>query len=889
MRITLTINYRTKWGESVFVTGNIDALGNGSIEKAMRLEPSYDSNWIAKFEADDIRDLEYAYLIKTENGIVLRREWGKKHRVNSLVDANNVHVYDSWQDLPDDAQFYSTAFTKGIFSRKPEKADVNAGAGDIVLCVDAPMVKSDEVLAIVGETPELGSWDVSKALIMNGKDFPKWTVAMKQSPDAVEYKFVLLNAKTHGLVAWENGNNRLLEYDELSDGVIVASGLHFRNSAELWRGAGTAIPVFSLRSNDDYGVGDFYDLFKLIDWAEATGQKIIQLLPINDTTMTKKWTDSYPYNANSTFALHPMYIRPDAIGQLADKSKEEQFKKRAKMLNNLDVVDYEAATELKESYTKALYAELGEKVSKTIAFRTFVKDNLLWLKPYAAYSVLRDEFKTPDFKHWGGYATYNEEAIEDYVAQHKEQIGYIYFIQYYLDKQLREVRNYAHQHHVVLKGDIPIGISAVSVDAWLYPHLFHMDCQAGAPPDDFSIMGQNWGFPTYNWEVMQLDGYKWWKNRFRKMAEYFDAYRIDHILGFFRIWQIPTESVHGLLGMFYPALPYTADEMRYNYDFWMNKERFTKPFIHESFLGEYFGEYTPEVKDRFLIGRGDYRYDLQDFVSTQRGVNEYFEQFPQDEKNNTIKDGLLRLIDEVLFVIDKTDGNKYHPRISAQSTHIYAWLNDYEKNCFNRLYEDFFYHRHNDFWGENALRKLPALTGSTEMLVCGEDLGMIPACVADVMNSQKYLSLEIPRMPKQVGIEFGDTYSYPYLSVATTSTHDMSGIRAWWEEDHAATTRYYNHVLWHEGDAPVAATPQLCEEMLNKCLAAPSILCILPLQDWMAMDGDIRRDNPQDERINIPAVSRHYWRYRMHISLEQLLSSNEFNAKVKDAILSAGR
>ena len=889
MRVKLIINYRTRWGESVFVSGNTPVLGSNSIEQALRLEPVSDSDWVAEFDVKELHRLEYTYLIKTEHGVVLRREWGKRHIVGEVDDASTVVVYDNWQDLPDDAQFYSTAFTKGIFSRKQPSSGVVATGGDVVLNVFAPMINSNQLVAVVGEGEQLGNWDVLKAKPLNSSDFPKWSIALHGISEPVEYKFVILNAATKGFEAWEYGNNRVLEPEQTQGEVTVLNNLVLRNPMSLWRGAGTAIPVFSLRSEDDFGVGDFYDLFKLIDWAEATGQKVIQLLPINDTTMTRTWLDSYPYNANSTFALHPMYIRPDAIGELEDKAKAEWAREKAARLNKLTVVDYEEVNELKETYVKALYAQMGKKLASTIAFRTFVKNNQSWLKPYAAYCVLRDKFKTADFYHWGEYAKYDEAKIDAFVEANREKIYYVYFVQYHLDKQLREVRNYAHMHHVVLKGDIPIGISSSSVDAWLNPELFHMDCSAGAPPDDFSIMGQNWGFPTYNWEVMKRDGYQWWKNRFRKMAEYFDAYRIDHILGFFRIWQIPNDAIHGLLGTFYPAMPYTADEMRNNYDFWMNRERFTKPYIHESFIWDIFGEYTEEVKDRFLINRGDYRYDLQEFVGTQRGVKEYFDQFAADDKNKRISEGLMQLIDDVLFIVDRNDPSKYHPRISAQSTRIYQTLNDYEKGCFNRLYDDFFYRRHNQFWYENAMGKLPVLTQSTEMLVCGEDLGMIPDCVADVMHSQKYLSLEIPRMPKEIGVEFGNTYAYPYASVATTSTHDMSGIRQWWEENPAATQRYYNQVLWHDGAAPAQATPQLCREMVGKCLDAPSMLCILPLQDWMAMDGKLRRADAADERINVPANSRHYWRYRMHITLEQLQTEASFSALVADCIKQSGR
>jgi 4-alpha-glucanotransferase len=454
---------------------------------------------------------------------------------------------------------------------------------------------------------------------------------------------------------------------------------------------------------------------------------------------------------------------------------------------------------------------------------------------------------------------------------------------------MRNVRDYAHAKGVAIKGDIPIGISRTSVDAWTDTRLFYMDCQAGAPPDDFSVLGQNWGFPTYNWEEMNKDGFAWWKARFRKMSEYFDAYRIDHVLGFFRIWQIPMTAVHGLLGYFNPALPYSADEMRNNYDFWINHDVHTSPYIMDYFLADFFGEYTDEVREKYLEPIGHGRYRICEALNTQRKVVDHFATQEKNEKNKQIADGLLGLHDEVLFIEDPEQRGKYHPRISAQFTYIYRSLNDYERWCYDRLYTDFFYHRHNDFWYGKAMWKLPPLIDATNMLVCAEDLGMIPDCVPAVMNNQKIIALEIQRMPKDPQCEFGNTWTYPYLSVCTTSTHDMGGIRQWWEEDHAVTQRFFNNMLHEGGDAPYFCEPWICNRIVDLHLKSPSMLCILPLQDYLSMDGNLRRNDPREEQINVPANSRHYWRYRMHLTVEQLLGARRFNDQLHEMIVNSGR
>lgn len=364
--------------------------------------------------------------------------------------------------------------------------------------------------------------------------------------------------------------------------------------------------------------------------------------------------------------------------------------------------------------------------------------------------------------------------------------------------------------------------------------------------------GQNWGFPTYNWDVMEKDGYRWWMKRFQKMSEYFDAYRIDHILGFFRIWEIPMHAVHGLLGQFIPSIPMSREEIEsYGLPF---REEYLIPYIHESFLGQVFGPHTDYVKQTFLLpAETPGVYHMKPEFTTQREVESFFAG-KNDENSLWIRDGLYTLISDVLFVPDTKEKDKYHPRIGIQRDFIFRSLNEQEQNAFNRLYDQYYYHRHNEFWRQQAMKKLPQLTQSTRMLVCGEDLGMIPDCVSSVMNDLRILSLEIQRMPKNPMHEFGYLNEYPYRSVCTISTHDMSTLRGWWEEDYLQTQRYYNTMLGHYGTAPTVATPELCEEVVRNHLKSNSILCILSLQDWLSIDGKWRNPNVQEERINVPSI-----------------------------------
>ena len=892
MRISFNIDYRTQWGESVYICGDIPQLGYGDESRALKMELDGVGLWSLTVEApDDVQTFDYRYLVRGDDGHV-RREWGDAHRLVVGAGIPGYEVYDRWQDMPYDKPYYSSVFVNCINRRDHRMCPVEPHGQSITLRVMAPMVGSGEELAVCGDCEALGRWNPARALVLDDCNFPEWSITLdlKELDIPFRYKFIILKKESGEVLAWEGGDNRVMNIvPEHKSSALVISGLRFNNSRPAWHGAGVAIPVFSVRSDEDFGVCDFFDLKKMVDWAVRTGQKFLQILPINDTTMTHTWTDSYPYNANSTFALHPMYLRVSELGLPADPARRQYFEDLRHELNALPTVDYERVNNAKNEYTREIFAQEGSKTLESSDFKQFVDKNAAWLTPYAAFCVLRDLNGTPEFGKWGEYAVYDADKVADFIAGNQDAINYVYYIQYHLDKQMREVHDYAGERGVAFKGDIPIGISRDSVDAWIDPRLFNMDCQAGAPPDDFSVLGQNWGFPTYNWEEMSKDGFAWWKARFRKMAEYFDAYRIDHVLGFFRIWQIPMDAVHGLLGVFNPALPYSPDELRSNYDFWIDVDLQTTPFIMDYFLYDFFGEYTEEAKRRFLISVGYGRYKLRPEFDTQRKIADYFAGEDKDEKNARLCNALLGLVDEVLFIEDPYEKGKYHPRIAGQFTYIYRSLTDYEKWCFNRLYNDFYYHRHNDFWYGKAMWKLPPLLEATSMLTCAEDLGMIPDCVPAVMNQLQMLSLEIQRMPKDPQAKFGNTWSYPYLSVCTTSTHDMGGIRQWWEEDREVTQRYFNEVLHEGGEAPKYAEPWICDKILTLNLHAPSMLAIFPLQDWLSASGALRREDPREELINIPANPRHYWRYRMHLTVDELLDADEFNDYMRDKIRNSGR
>ena len=891
MKLTFRIEYRTAWGEMLGAT----LCGNDN--QPIMLSTGDGIRWEGSAEMTDAPagiPISYRYGVYRD-GQCIRRESGTMPHIFCPGKKRNCHYIldDFWKDLPQESYLYSSAFSGDYQSANSIKTMAPADCSITFRALCPCLHHKHQQLGICGRGAALGNWDCKQTVLMEEIQANEWTVTLNAASleFPLEYKFVACNADTKEVEEWEAHNNRLLCIDGMKKGEIYLtpeSEVRFTSSAR--KVAGTAIPVFSLRSEGSFGVGDFGDLKKLIDWAVSTHQQAIQILPINDTTITNTWMDSYPYNSISIYAFHPMYIDLRQLGKLKDKEALAFYEEKRKELNALPQIDYEAVNNTKRAYLKSMYQQTGKKVLVSAEFKKFFKENEHWLLPYAAFSYLRDQYGTPNFSQWPEHNEYHADEIAAMCIPESdcyEEIAFYYYIQYNLHIQLLDAGNYAREKGIIFKGDIPIGISRNSVEAWIEPYYFNMNGQAGAPPDAFSTNGQNWGVPTYNWDVMEKDDYQWWQKRFRKMAEYFTAYRIDHILGFFRIWEIPSHSVHGLLGQFVPALPMSVDEIQ-SYGLTFQKDFMTKPFINENILNRIFGEKADRVKETFVQHCHDDIYEMRSEFDTQRKVEAYFAE-RKDEESRNICEGLYTLISNVLFVPDRKHPSMYHPRIAVQNDFIFEVLSPEEKEVFNRLYNHYYYQRHNQFWYQEAMKKLPILTQSTSMLVCSEDLGMVPDCVPWVMEQLQILSLEIQRMPKNPQHEFGHVWEYPYRSVCTISTHDMATLRGWWEEDYEQTCRYYNQVLGHWGEVPTAAPGWVCEEIVRNHLECPSLLCILSFQDWLSMDEEIRYPNVDAERINVPANPRHYWRYRMHLTLEELMKSNKFNEKMKEMIDAAGR
>jgi len=878
----------------------MEELGNNDPEKALKMDYLNNEFWSAAIDVKRKKlpeDISYKYLLKTEDGNLVQ-EWGQDRQLDRFEkEIQEIQLVDTWNHAGEyENVFFSAPFLDVLLKQPVSKTSSSADKKPThILKVKAPLLRKNEGVCISGSGSRLGEWNTDKpVLLKRDPDSGWWTIALNLSGASfpLAYKYGVYHVKEKKFVRYEDGNNRLLYSDAAKKKLTVMHDgfVHLPNNT--WKGAGVTIPVFSLRSKNSFGVGEFTDIKLFADWAKATGLKLIQLLPVNDTMASFTWMDSYPYSAISAFALHPLYINLSKVAGKEYAAPLKSLKKKQAELNELAEVDYEEVMKYKIAVLKELYDVMGVECLASGGFKIFFKENRHWLEQFAAFCFFRDKFGTAEVSNWKINAIYNKDQIDKLCSPNSAEyknIGFYFFTQYHLHLQLKEAADYAHKKGVVLKGDIPIGISRNSCDAWVEPGMYNMCWQAGAPPDDFTALGQNWGFPTYNWKKMQENDFSWWKKRFGQMRSYFDAFRIDHILGFFRIWSIPANAVQGIMGRFVPCLPVHINEFLEK-GIWFDYQRYCRPFITDEVLDEIFGESAGYVKATFVAPNESGSYDLLPEFDNQKLVENHFTGLEQTGENEKLKLGLFDLVSNViLFEENGTQGQEFHFRISMEKTRSFQHLIPHVQEKLKSLYINYFYRRQDDFWFKEAMQKLPQLKAATNMLVCGEDLGMVPHCVPDVMQQLGILSLEIQRMPKDPKKEFFHPNDAPYMSVITPSTHDMSTIRSWWEENRERTQHFYNELMGQWGEAPVYCEPWINRAIVLQHLYSPAMWSIFQLQDLLGMSDTLRRENPLEERINNPANGKHYWRYRMHISLEKLIKEKEFNEELRGYVLNSGR
>jgi len=903
MELKFSLNVSTRWGQEVYVCGSAKSLGGLNPDQALKLDCFAPGKWEKSVEIEG-KKLDYYYFIKNEDESITK-EFGPPREL-LFNDNKKVLVVDEYRypDSPEN-NLYTAPFENSFFARakkksKQNKADKKLSELRLRFQIRLPRVAKNHSVGILGNAEFLSEWNEAEVIRLDDSKYPIWSADIsigKEIPRILKYKYVIIDDNSGEIVSWEaRENRRIIIPSNLSQNDLIAiTDEYFVHSVHPWKAAGFSIPVFSIRTKTGAGVGEFGDIKLLVDWANQVKLKVIQILPVNDTIAHHSWVESYPYAAISVHALHPIYASLSEIGSLKDKKKQKEIEQQAARLNALPEMDYEGVMKLKSRFFKYSFDENYQDFLSSDELRDFLKRNQSWIKSYAAFSFLRDKYQTSDFNQWGKHCFISNEELESLVSPNGPDyldIAIHYYIQYHLDKQLKESTEYARKNGVVLKGDIPIGIYRHSVDAWRWPHLFYLDKQTGAPPDTFTKFGQNWGFPTYNWEVMKKEGYDWWRSRMIKMSEYFDVFRIDHILGFFRIWEMPEDAVRALMGRFNPSMSYSISELR-NKGLKFDYKRFCKPFLNASFISELFGKNANWVEKHILEEDSIGDFSLKNNLSSEREISIHMKSLLKKkiitkDFYNEVIEGLLGLPSEVLLLENENGKDLYDPRITLDQTNSYEKLERDQQRILKEIHDEYFYQRHDDFWKESAMEKIPALKDATNMLICGEDLGMVPDCVPNVMNDLQILSLAVQRMPNHDNL-FWEPNQLSHSNVTTTGSHDVSNLREWWHEDRVITQKFYNEILGFDSNAPHEMESWVVEKTIEQHMQSQAMLAIFPIQDLLAMSDRLKRPNPFEERINIPAIIPHYWKYRLHLNIEDLMDEKDFNELISEMVIGGGR
>ncbi|KAL2630387.1 hypothetical protein R1flu_015073 [Riccia fluitans] len=909
------IPYYTQWGQSLAISGSGAALGNWNVAQSQRMTPQHEGDslvWEVMIAVPDNFETQYKYCLVDDKLNLIKWEAGSRRflSIPQAIEAEaTVDVHDSWQDgSSPDVLLNRNAFRKVIFGKGNDhegkeiiletspfatEFDVEESVA-VRFRVTCSRLESGQSVCVTGSASSLGRWVNETAIPLHrvGGSLLQADVIIGRHELPLKYRYIIRNRA--GDVISEMGGDRTLSSEpsaERISALIIVSDGYFR--ARPWKGSGVAVPVFSLRSTEDVGCGEFLDLKLFIDLAVTCGIRLVQLLPINDTSVNMMWWDSYPYSSLSVFALHPIYLRLQALSKKLPNDIKEEIEDLRRRLD-LKEVDYEATLEAKLTVARKVFELERDEVLKSPSFQQYFDENQGWLRPYAAFCFLRNLFGTSDHSQWGRYSVFTSEKLGRLVSptsDHYTAIAFSYYLQYHLHIQMTEVAEYARLNRVVLKGDLPIGVDRNSVDTWVAPTLFRMTASTGAPPDFFDKQGQNWGFPTYNWEEMAKDNYAWWRARLSQMAKYFSAYRIDHILGFFRIWELPDHAVIGLTGRFRPSIPISAEELEQEgiWDF----NRLSEPYVRCHLLIEKFGDRWTEVANKYFDETQHLCYQFKEEYNTEKKIaaalklREGSPQWLMNEAEETQK-RLFQFLREVVLLRDTENPRMFYPRFGMDETASFRELDDRSKDVLRNKYEDYFYHRQEKLWRENAMKTLPVLMNSSDMLACGEDLGMVPACVAPVLEELGLLGLRIQRMPNS-NKEFGIPSEYEYMTVCAASCHDCSTLREWWEEDEERRARYFKDVLGFSGTPPPNCDVQITHTILQQHVESPSVWAIFPIQDFLALKEEYTKRPATEERINDPSNSKHYWRFRLHVTIEKILHDQELIMIIREMNVKSGR
>ncbi|MDR0662575.1 MAG: 4-alpha-glucanotransferase [Spirochaetaceae bacterium] len=638
---------------------------------------------------------------------------------------------------------------------------------------------------------------------------------------------------------------------------------------------GTVIPVGALRTNEGLGIGEFPDLIEFAKLCKKTGLGLIQILPVNDTGY-----ESSPYSALTAFALNPVYLRISNLPEAAAYKKPlDELKKK---FNNEARFPYYKIAVAKLQLLRKIFISSIDKIKLDTEISVWLQKNE-WIKAYAVYRRLKEANDEKSWKDWKAFQSVTAKDIEALWndPKHGNENLFWVWLQFNLDKQLSAASEGIADMGIILKGDLPILMNLDSCDVWAHPKYFHLNFSAGAPPDMYSPDGQNWGFPIYNWVEQAKDNYSWWRARIKTAEKYYGAFRIDHVLGFFRIWATSRHYNSAYMGRFVPFAPVKKSELqKLGFDEgrirWM-----TLPHIP-----------TGEVWDAVQRQNGGSNEDVHRVfnLALDRIGNEELWLLKRNVKYECDINALNIHPAGKAYLIKELSNRIFR----EYDTETYAFLWNYRKS---RQYASFSGEEHEKLenflsqktalserkWESEGKKLLSALTEDSSMAACAEDLGVKSECVSRVLRKLKIFSLKVVRWERDWDTE-GSPYipygEYPELSVCTTSVHDSTTLREWWNNE---AEQSLFAAFSGSPAMPKSYNPGIARIFLRQAAGAASNWRIFPIIDLLHLTPRWYADDPASERINIPGTSNEFnWTWRLPATIEEIGADTELVNAVKE-------
>jgi len=645
---------------------------------------------------------------------------------------------------------------------------------------------------------------------------------------------------------------------------------------------GAAVPVGALRTKKGIGVGEFSDLADFAVLCKKMRVGLIQILPVNDTGF-----ESSPYSSLTAFGLHPLYLRIEELDEFAaagDSVKKRIKKARDNFDKNTRFHHYQVLKE-KLEICREIYEASKEQIVKNSALSSWIEQNS-WVKQYAVYRRLKEKNDQKSWKDWSEYSSVTAADIDKLWNDKSLREEHIFWawLQHALDTQFSKAAQAIKDAGLVLEGDLPILMNEDSCDVWAHPEIFIQELSAGAPPDMYSPDGQNWGFPIYNWEEQEKDNFSWWKKRLAVAGKYYQAYRIDHVLGFFRIWASSHRDYSSSIGRYVPYAPVTSGDLK--------KLGFDKGRIRWVSQAHIPTDELTEILKKSKGGSADVKAEADKICSKAlMRVNEeelwIFKKKITGEKDidalkfsTEISNYLKGKWKDRVFLEYKK--GKFFPVWYFRNATAYKTFTEQEKSALEELLAKR-QQRSERVWAQQGLKLLSVLVQSSTMLPCAEDLGAVPACVPKVLNKLKILGLRVTRWHREWdkgGQPYVPFENYPQLSVCTPAVHDSSTVRQWWEQE-ADQGQFAGFI--GVPSLPKVYNPGTAKVILSKTAQARSRFRVFQIQDLLHLSNNWYSADPSDERVNVPGTANDFnWTYRLPATISEIAKDKELILAVKE-------